>query len=90
VDGVGEYVASQPVVYSVSQRQPVSEFCWLLQGYTNPPGQVVRVTKFCTVAPNMFGYPEGYRFYGVHLATGILRWLLDFRKISTPLNELVN
>jgi hypothetical protein len=86
---LGECVASQPVVYLVSQQQ-VSKFRWLLQGCSNPPGQVTLVTKFCTVASNMFGSPVRNLMYGAHLTTGIVRWLLDFWKSSTILNKLIN
>jgi hypothetical protein len=52
------------------------------QGCTNPGRLVAKITKFCTVAPNIFG--SSVRKHVTFLAPRILKWLLDFRKICIP------
>ena len=50
------------------------------QGYTNPGRQVTRTTKFCAVAPNIFGSSVWNLLHVTILAPRILRWLLNFKK----------
>jgi hypothetical protein len=38
------------------------------QGYTNSEGRVARVTKFCTVAPNVCG-PSVWKFHYINSLT---------------------
>jgi len=47
--------------------------------------QVTVATKFCTVAPNIFGSSVWDMLHVMLLAPRILRWLLDFWNIYAPL-----
>ena len=44
-----------------------------------------QTTEFCTVAPNVCGSSVRKLLHVTLLMPRILRWLLDFWKISTPL-----
>jgi hypothetical protein len=59
------------------------QFSSLIQGYTNPGRQVARATTFCTMA-----HTEYNLLHISLLASRILRWLLDFWKICTPLHSI--
>jgi hypothetical protein len=54
------------------------------QRHTNPRHQVTSVTKFCTVAPNIFGFSVWDLLHVTLLVTGIVRWLLYFWDICAP------
>jgi hypothetical protein len=53
-------------------------------GRTNDGCQVTRLTKFCTVAPNICGSSVCCLLYFTILVPRILRWLLDFCEICAP------
>ena len=53
--------------------------------YTIPKRQVAEATELCTAGPNIFGSSMWNLLYSTLLAPRILRWLLDFWKISAPL-----
>jgi hypothetical protein len=55
------------------------------QECTIPKNQVAEATELCTVVPNIFGSSVWNLLYSILLAPRILRWLLDFWKISAPL-----
>jgi len=55
------------------------------QRYTNPGRQVVRVAKFCTVAPNICRPLVWSLLHFIILAPEILRWLLDSWKTCLSL-----
>jgi hypothetical protein len=57
----------------------------VMQGCTNPERQVAVATAFCTAEPNICGSSVGNFFHVTFLASRILRWLLHFWKICTPL-----
>lgn len=58
-----------------------------VQGCTNPWHQVAMATKFCTVAPNIFGSSVWHFLRVVLIASRILRNLLDFWNICAPLAQ---
>jgi hypothetical protein len=47
--------------------------------------QVAVATKFCTLAPNIFGASGWNLLHVTHLASRILKWLRDFWEICSPL-----
>ena len=60
-------------------------FRLLWQGCTNPACQIARVTRFCSVAPNICGLSAWNLLHFTLLAPRIFGWLLEFRKICVPL-----
>jgi hypothetical protein len=55
------------------------------QGYTNFRRQIARVTKFCTVAPNICWSSVWNMRIVTRLVPGISRCFVDFWKMSAPL-----
>lgn len=58
----------------------------LRQRCTNPTHRVARATKFCTVTPNICGFlVYSCQVHVTHLASKIVRWLLDSWRTCVPL-----
>jgi hypothetical protein len=58
---------------------------FLKQGYKYPGRQDVMASEFCTVVPNICG-PSVWNLLDVTLlAARILKWLLGFWKVCSPL-----
>jgi hypothetical protein len=62
----------------------------LVQGCTNPRCQLVWVTQFCGVAPNIGGSLEQIFFHVTFLVLRILRLLLMFGKFCTAVLAYVS
>jgi hypothetical protein len=54
------------------------------QRHANPRHQVTWVTKFCTVAPDIFGFSVWNLLHVTLLITVIVRWLLYFWAVCAP------
>ena len=55
----------------------------------NPGLQVARAPTFCTVTPNIFGPSVWNLLHVTLLATGILKWLVDFWEVLHPCLSIV-